>query len=112
MAEESNGYMVDGDGSTAVADAGRQFGFAVPEITVDQIPPRVPLLIARAGAAATPGLNDLIDRFVRCVESQALDVEVVEYRTGPHAFDVMDDSDRSRSVIRRVAGILREQLQA
>lgn len=112
MAEESNGNVVDGDGSTAVADAGRQFGFAVPEITVDQIPPHVPLLIARAGAAATPGLNDSIDRFVRCVESQALDVEIVEYRTGPHAFDVMDDSAGSRSVTPRVVGFLREQLQA
>jgi len=106
------GYMVDGDGATAVADAGRQFGFVVPETSVDLIPPHVPLLVARAGLDATPGLNDSIDRFVRCAESRALDVEIVEHPTGPHAFDVMDNSDVSRRVIRRILGFLREQLEA
>jgi len=106
------GYMVDGDGATTVADAGRQFGFVVPEIAVDQIPPHVSVLIARAGADATPGLNDSIDRFLRRAESQGLEVGMIEHSTGPHAFDVMDDSDASRSVIRRVLGFLREQLKA
>ena len=106
------GYMVDGDGATAVADAGRQFGFVVPEITVHQIPPHVPLLIARAGADATPGLNDSIDRFVRCAESRALEVEVIEHPTGPHAFDVMEDSEASRRVIRRILEFLRRCLLA
>lgn len=106
------GYMVDADGATAVADAGGQFGFVVPEVSVDQIPPHVPLLIARAGADATPGLNDSIDRFVRRAESRALEVEMVEHPTGPHAFDVMDDSDASRRVIRRVLAFLKERMHA
>lgn len=33
-------------------------------------------------------------------------LEVVEHPTGPHAFDVLDDSDTSRDVIRRVVAFL------
>ena len=37
---------------------------------------------------------------------------MIEHPTGPHAFDVVDDSDTSRNVIRRILGFLREQLEA
>ena len=104
------GYMLDGDGDTAVADAGRQFGFAVPQLGIDEIPADLPLLIARAGADTTPGLNGSIDRFTRRAETSGLDVEVAEHPTGPHAFDVLDDSDASRDVIARVVAFLRDHL--
>ena len=106
------GYMIDGEGSTAVADAGRQFGFVVPDITPDDIPTDRPLLIARAGADATPGLNGSIDRFADYAESHGLAVEVVEHPTGPHAFDVLDDSEKSRAVVGRVLEFLRQRLMA
>ena len=106
------GYMVDVEGSTEVADHGRRFGFAVPDVSADEVPPDVPLLIARAGADATPGVNASIDRFMRHAESRALDVEIVEQPTGPHAFDVLEDSDTSRAVIRRVVEFLRDRLSA
>lgn len=104
------GYMFDLEGSTEVADAGRQFKFAVPDVSADRIPSGVPLLIARAGADATPGVNGSIDRFVRHAESRALPVEIVEHPTGPHAFDVLEDSDASRGVIERLVGFLRKHL--
>ena len=72
----------------------------------------MPLLVARAGADATPGVNASIDRFIRYGESRALDVEIVEHPTGPHAFDVMEDSDTSRGIIRRVVNFLRDRLLA
>lgn len=106
------GYMLDLEGLTEVADAGRQFKFAVPDITADRIPSDVPLLIARAGADAMPGLNSSIDRFARYAESRAFEVEIVEHPTGPHAFDVMDDSDTSRTAIARVLGFLKDHLLA
>ena len=106
------GYMLDVEGSTEVADLGRQFKFVVPDVSADEIPPNVPLLVARAGADATPGVNASIDRFIRYGESRALDVEIVEHPTGPHAFDVMEDSDTSRGIIRRVVNFLRDRLLA
>ena len=106
------GYMLDLEGATEVADAGRQFKFAVPNVAAERIPSDVPLLIARAGADATPGVNPSIDRFARYAESRALPVETVEHQTGPHAFDVLEDSDASRAVIGRVVGFLRKHLLA
>jgi len=70
----------------------------------------VPLLIARAGADATPGVNASIDRFARYAATRGLDVQVVDHPTGPHAFDVLEDSDTSRAVIRRVVDFLRNRL--
>ena len=104
------GYTLDLEGSTEVAEAGRQFKFCVPDVSADELPPGVPLLIARAEADATPGVNPSIDRFTRHAASRALDVEVAEHPTGPHAFDVLEDSDTSRAVIRRVVEFLRGHL--
>ena len=106
------GYTLDLEGSTEVAEAGRHFKFCVPDVSADELPPGVPLLIARAGADATPGVNASIDRFTRHAASRALDVEVAEHPTGPHAFDVLEDSDTSRAVIRRVVEFLRGHLLA
>ena len=106
------GYTLDLEGSTEVADQGRQFRFAVPDVAPDQVPADVPLLIARAGADATPGVNASIDRFARYAETRPLDVEIAEHPTGPHAFDVLEDSDTSRAVIRRVIDFLRDHLLA
>ena len=106
------GYLLDLDGSTVVADAARQYRFAVPDVTADRIPSDLPLLIARAGADAMPGLNSTIDRFARYAESRPLQAEIVEHPTGPHAFDVMDDSDTTRGVITRVLAFLRDHLLA
>lgn len=104
------GYTLDLEGSTEVEDQGRQFKFAVPDVSADEIPSDVPLLIARAGADATPGVNASIDGFARYAATRGLDVEVVEHPTGPHAFDVLEDSDTSRAVIRRVVDFLRNRL--
>ena len=98
------GYMLDLDGSTAVADASRQFHFAVPPVTVGQIPEDLPIALARAGRDETPGLNDSLDAFRRHALAAGRPVQLLEHPTGAHAFDLSDDSDMSRSV---VAGILR-----
>ena len=106
------GYMLDVESSTEVADMGRQFKFVVPDVTAEEIPADVSLLIARAGADATPGVNASIDRFARYAETRPLDVEIAEHPTGPHAFDVLEDSDASRAVIRQVVEFLRDRLRA
>jgi hypothetical protein len=39
-------------------------------------------------------------------------LEIAEHPTEPHAFDVLEDSDTSRAVIRRVVDFLRDRLLA
>ena len=46
----------------------------------------------------------------RHAETCGLDVEVTEHPAGPHAFDVLDDSDASREVVARVVVFLQDHL--
>jgi dienelactone hydrolase len=64
-----------------------------------------PLLVVRAGQD-DPGLNRTIDEFVSAAEQRDLAVELVHQPDGQHAFDVADESDASREVIRRVLAFL------
>jgi acetyl esterase/lipase len=68
-----------------------------------------PLLVVRAGKD-DPELNRTIDEFVAAAEQRDLAVELVHQPDGHHAFDVADDSDASREVIRRILGFLRGHL--
>jgi acetyl esterase/lipase len=68
-----------------------------------------PLLVVRAGRDH-PGLNRTIDDFVSAAQARRLAVELVNHPDGHHAFDVADDTDASREVIRRVLVFLRGRL--
>jgi acetyl esterase/lipase len=59
-----------------------------------------PIFIARAGLDDKE-LNDGIDRFVQLALSRNLTVEVVNHATGHHAFDIEDNNERSREIIKR-----------
>jgi dienelactone hydrolase len=59
-----------------------------------------PLLLVKAGRDA-PGLNRLIDEFRTEAERLGLPLEYLEHPTGPHAFDIRDDSEVSRGIIRK-----------
>ena len=59
-----------------------------------------PIFIARAGLDDKE-LNDGIDRFVQVALSRNLTVEMVNHATGHHAFDIEDNNDRSREIIKR-----------
>ena len=61
----SNGFTLDLEGS-AVADAARTYGFvnACAGNSMEDLPPDVPLFIARSGQDEFPGLNDARDHFV------------------------------------------------
>ena len=105
-------YVLDVDGSTGIADAARQFGFVNPSAgkSVDDLPRDVPLFIARAGQDQMPGLNHALDRFLAGALACNLPVTFVNHPTGPHAFDLFDDSDASREIIRRILAFLQFHL--
>ena len=69
---------------------------------------RVPaLFIARAGLDDA-GLNGALDRFILEALAQGAEAEVHNHARGRHGFDVLDDDDRSRAVLRRTLAFLRE----
>ncbi|XXX76743.1 alpha/beta hydrolase [Sorangium sp. So ce134] len=106
------GFMLDLGASTRVAEAAAQFGFVNPCAgkTVDDLPPEVPLFIARAGQDRMPHLNESIDRFVAGALARNLPVTLANHAAAPHAFDVFDDSKASRETIRSILGFLRSHL--
>ena len=108
------GYMLDLDGSTAVADAAGAWRFVNPCVgsTLDDVPGDVPIFIARAGCDETAGLNDSIDRFVSKALALNRPVTVVNHHTAPHAFDTADNSDASRAVIRQLLEFVRNATRA
>jgi dienelactone hydrolase len=59
-----------------------------------------PIFIARAGLDDAT-LNDGVDRFVQLALAKNLTIEVVNHATGHHGFDIEDDNERSREILRR-----------
>jgi hypothetical protein len=106
------GFTLDSDGSTAVADAAKAFGFvnACAGRSVDDLPARTPLFVARAGEDQFPGLNQALDRFVTRALQRNLPIALVNYATGAHGFDLDDDSGGSQEVIRQILGFFRFRL--
>jgi hypothetical protein len=56
---------LDLDGSTAVAEAAKKWGFVNPCAgkSVDDLPPDLPLFVARAGKDQFPEINPAMDLF-------------------------------------------------
>ena len=106
------GYMLDLDGATGVAEAAQMFRFTNPNAgrTLDDLPETLPLFIVRAGQEQFPHLNDSIDRCFAKALTLNRPVTLVNHATGPHSFDLLDDSDTSRRIIRQVLDFLTSRL--
>jgi len=106
-------FLLDTADTTHVADAARLYRFANPCAgrSIDDVPPEVPLFVVRAGKDA-PQLNQTIDAFLAGALAHNLPVSFTNHATGPHAFDLLDDSETSREIVRRVLAFLRFHLLA
>jgi hypothetical protein len=106
------GYTLDLDGSTAVAEAARMFGFVNPAAgkSAGDLPRDVPLFVARAGRDEVPRLNETLDRFVTAALARNLPVTLVNHPEGPHAFDLFHDGETSREIIREMLAFFRFHL--
>jgi acetyl esterase/lipase len=95
------GYVPDVHGSTTLAETAKRFGFVNPSgISVDDMPPALPIFIARAGQDRMPGLNEALDGFIAAGLSRNLPLTVMNHPQGPHAFELFDDSAVSRHIVR------------
>ncbi len=104
------GFMLDAPGTTHVADAAHQFGFAYPSIEIERIDSSVRTLIVRAGRDTFSGLNDSIDHFMRASLEHNLPLHLINHATGVHAFDLLDDSATTRTVITQVLQFVKDAL--
>jgi len=103
---------MDDDGATAVADMSRQAGFvnACAGRSVDDLPDSVPMLFVRAGRDHFPGINDALDKVIAGALRRNLPFTLVNHATGAHGFDVDEDTDVSRAIVRQVLAFLRFHL--
>jgi len=59
-----------------------------------------PIFIARAGLD-NPGLNEAVDRFLQTALTNNMTIDFSNHAEGHHAFDILDDNERTREIIRR-----------
>jgi acetyl esterase/lipase len=104
------GYTLDLDGATEVAAAAARFHFAMPPVSLDELPGDVPMLVVRAGRDQTPGLDVALQRFIAAARARPLRITVIDHAEAPHAFDMVDDSPATRRVIEEVLAFLRNAL--
>jgi hypothetical protein len=106
------GFMLDIGGATHVANAAAQIGFANPCAgkSIDDLPRDLPLFLVRAGQDQTPHLNDSIDAFVAAALARNLPVTLANHATGPHAYDLLDENETSREMIRNILAFLQFHL--
>jgi acetyl esterase/lipase len=95
------GYMLDLNGATSVTDMQKKFPFANPGAgkSLDDVRNDVPLLIVRAGRDQF-GVNQSLDDFIVGALQRDLPVRMINHAGAPHAFDVFEDSEASREIIR------------
>ena len=108
------GLTLDLDGGTEVADAAKTWGFANPNAgkSVRDLPPSLPLFVARAGQDNIAGLNVAMDRFLSHAVSANLPLTFANHPDGPHGFDLMHASETSREIIRQILRFLQVHLGA
>jgi hypothetical protein len=106
-------YTLDLDGSSGTAAAAKQWGFtdACQGKSIDDVARDRPIFVARAGQDQMPALNATLDRFVAAALARNLPMTMVNHATGPHAFDLFDDSETTRDVIRQILAFFCHQLR-
>ena len=62
--------------------------------------PSAPIFIARAGRDE-PGVNEAVDSFVREAVFRKATLDFSNHAEGQHGFDVLDDNERTREIIKR-----------
>ena len=81
-----------------------------PHSGMENFPENTPILVIRAGKDEFPGLNESVDNFEAEAIARNSPVSVIRYPEGVHAFDSLDDSQRSIELIKLCVGFLRLRL--
>lgn len=77
---------------------------------VTTLAPGVPVFVIRSGKDETPGLNTSLDRFIALAISQNQPMTLVNHAEAPHSFELYDNSEAARLILRQALEFLRTQL--
>lgn len=89
--------------------AQKSLGFYLSDLKqVNDIPSDIPILIARAGKDNLP--NKTIDHFLNEAVKSNAKITFINYPEGQHDFDVLDDTESSRIIIRQTVDFLTTHL--
>jgi acetyl esterase/lipase len=69
----------------------------------------IPVFVVRAGLDK-PDLNRSIDRFIEIALSKNVPIDLCNHPQGRHAFDILDNTPRSKEIIRRTMEFVRLNL--
>jgi len=105
------GYMLDLNGATSVADMQKKYPFANPCVgkSMDDVRRDAPMLVVRAGRDQF-GVNESLDSFISGALHRDLPLRLVNHAGAPHAFDLFDDSEATREIIREILRFMRFHL--
>ena len=75
----------------------------------ERLPPDTAFFIVKGGRDDT-GLNPSIDRFVEKAREANISVEFVDYEDGIHGFDIWQDTDESREIVKQTVEFMKTHL--
>lgn len=105
------GVMLSWDDSDVIPKLAEQIGFEYPTgMSFSQISQNIPQLILRAGLEEIPHLNDSIDHFVKNSVSNNIPITFVNNSKGQHGFDIYDNNENSRELIKQTIRFLQFHL--
>lgn len=90
---------------SAIAAAVLYYGGAGASVTTFR--PDLPVFWVRAGRDS-PGMNSAIDRLASLALTQNAPLTLINYATGHHAFEAVDDNATTRAIIRRTLEFVKE----
>jgi dienelactone hydrolase len=101
----------DGRDTDIIAASAKRFGFYWDGLKkMGQISKNIPLFVVSVGKESHPEVKDTTDHFVREAMSLGIPLTYIHYAGGQHDFDVMDDTEEARSIIRQTVDFLKTHL--
>lgn len=106
------GLMLDWDDELGISELSKQVEFAYPDRVEPFINMRkdVPIFMVRAGLDDVPNCNKSQDSFVKKALENNLPFTLINYRNGQHAFDLLDDNDETRRIIKQTLAFMKTHL--
>lgn len=107
------GFMIEPPGDNKASEVAKKVGFVYPDILKNPnlLHWDIPTLVVKAGKDNVPNIQPTIDNFVSLSLSHNSPIEFINYPNGQHAFDVSDDNNNSREIIKRTVEFIRYHLQ-
>lgn len=101
----------DGHQRPQIDSLSRRLGFYVPDTIHRLSAQSPPVLIVRAGKDNLQVVKASTDHFAAAALAENVPLTLINYADGHHAFDIADDTEATRDIIRRTLTFLAERLQ-